>query len=84
MPNKRLYAVVVLGSRNLTRISVAYPMSTNLMSAFAKVVAGKAPGRSYYIAEVDHATWGSRQKEIVYTWHVGEGFKHSDGWWVNG
>jgi len=77
-----LIAVAVAGPQRLTRITVALPRSAETLERFARAVARKQPGRIYYVVAVDEATWGSRRKDVLYTWHVGEGFAHEEGWWV--
>lgn len=80
---KTLVAVAVAGPKNLTRISrMALPLTEKVLEQFARLVARKEPDRIYYIVAVDEATWGTRKKEVLYQWHVGEGFEHKDGWWV--
>jgi hypothetical protein len=78
-----MIAVVVSGPKNLTRISGAVPHSQKALDTFAALVAAKEPGRHYYVAAVDEQTWGTRRKELMYSWHVGEGFTHDQGWWVD-
>jgi len=77
-----LIAVAVLGEKNLTRITAASPYSKAMVQSFAKIVATKDPSRTYYVVTVDKATWGSRRKDPILIWHVGEGVEHAEGWWV--
>lgn len=78
-----LIAVAVAGPQRLTRVTQAWPHSAETLEHFARAVAGKEPGRTYYVVEVDEATWGQRRKDVLYSWHVGEGFAHEEGWWVH-
>lgn len=80
---KDMIAVAVVGPRNMTRVTQALPHSRESLERFAEAVAGKEPGREYYVVSVDEATWGQRRKERLYRWHVGEGFRHDEGWWVD-
>lgn len=76
------FAVAVMGRRNFTRITPAYPMNDALLDSFAARVAKSSPKATYYIVEVDLITHGRRWKYPVYRWHVGEGFEHKEGWWI--
>lgn len=75
-------AVVVAGSRNLTRITGLRLFYTGALEDLAKVVARKEPGKTYYIQEFSATGMQRKKGDPLYVWHVGDGFEHSEGWWV--
>jgi hypothetical protein len=77
-------AIVVAGQKNLTKITGNRDLTENTLESFRKVVIRKDPSRSYYIFECFPS--GAQKKKkgaALYAWHVGEGFEHSEGWWVD-
>lgn len=78
----RHIAAFHVGVQNETRVTGVYSLSQEALDALARSVARKCPGH-YYVAEVS----GKMQRRNarlgpLYTWHVGDGFEHADGWWV--
>lgn len=78
-----MVAVAVAGDRNLTRISGSQPLSDRTLASFARTVAGKAPGKLYYVVEVSERGRQRKKGDPLYVWHVGEGFHHAEGWWTD-
>lgn len=81
---KNLIALAVVGKRNITRISAPREMSSDQLDLFARTVATKKnASKSYYVVEILGGKL-PRKGEVLYTWHVGDGMSHADGWWVEG
>lgn len=85
-----LVAVVVerTGSSQATRItsSAGCELNEGTLAAFAEVVRGKAPDGTYSVVELKPSATGRQRPRIGFTcykWHVGEGFEHKEGWWVD-
>jgi hypothetical protein len=68
--------LAVQGPRNITTIGVAGELSDETLEAFAGMVRDRRPGKRYYIVT------DTMPKQILYRWHVGEGFSHEEGWWI--
>jgi len=79
---KTMVAVAVAGGKNLTRITSLRPLTDETLASFARTVAKKAPGRSYHVVEFSERGAQRKKGDPLYTWHVGEGFEHGDGWWT--
>lgn len=77
-----MIAVAVVGERNVTKITGIRPLCDETLAQFAKTVAGKAPGRTYYIYECSERGAQNKKGDPLYVWHVGDGFEHADGWWT--
>jgi hypothetical protein len=76
-----LVAVAVQGDRNFTRITSPAELNDATLDKLAQVVARKAPGRVYQLVRIlNRKQW--EKGDTLFTWHVGEGFEHSEGWWV--
>ena len=83
VPRRETYvAVSVVGPRNVTRIGPIRPLCELTLDLFAKLVKKKRPGLTYYIHEYSEGGMQRRKHDPLYVWHVGEGFSHGDGWWV--
>ncbi len=82
MKAETMIAVAVAGDKNLTRITGIRPLCSQTLDSFARSVAQKEAGRLYYV--VEHSERGRQRKkgDPLYVWHVGDGFEHADGWWV--
>ncbi len=83
---KNLVAVVVVGDTNMTRVTVPEALSQRALDSFARQVAGKEAGRTYYVVPISDTRRGWKQtpgRDPLYVWHVGDGFEHAEGWWVN-
>lgn len=79
-----LIAAFVVGKENVTRITRAYPLSDENLAHLRAIVATKAAGRTYYVMLVEDRLWKKRPgKDPLFYWHVGEGFTHEEGWWVD-
>ncbi len=66
----------VQGPQNMTSLSGGFPHNQESLDLLGRHIAqNKTPGKRYYIVT-------QRDKIPLYRWHVGEGFKHSEGWWV--
>lgn len=86
MTRSELVAVVVVGKRNVTRITMARPLTKESLDSFARIIAKKAPDRTYLVVPISDTKHGLRQtpnREPYYRWHVGEGFEHHEGWWID-
>ncbi len=80
--SKVMIAVAVAGDKNLTRITNIRLLCDGTMDQFAKIVARKQPGRSYYLVEVSERGAQRKKGDPLYVWHVIEGFEHASGWWI--
>ena len=79
-PGRKAYVemvhLAVQGPRNITTIGGAGELSNETLEAFAGMVRERRPGKRYYIVT------DTMPKQILYRWHVGEGFSHEEGWWI--
>lgn len=83
MSARQRVAVFVLGKVNTTRVTVPDHLSDRILDFFASSVARMDPARTYYIYRVAERTDKRLQGlDPLYVWYVGDGFDHSDGWWV--
>jgi hypothetical protein len=82
MNTKTLVAVAVAGNKNLTKITGVRPLSDETLTSFAKSVARREPGRIYYVVECSERGYQRKKGDPIYTWHVGDGFDHTEGWWT--
>ena len=81
MTTQTMVALVVRGERNDTRITTPTELNDSSLDKLARVVAHKTPGRVYYLVRIhNRKLW--EKGETLFTWHVGEGFAHHEGWWV--
>jgi hypothetical protein len=81
-------AVFVDGDKNTTRVTDPVRCEAGGFEAALEVLAGrvrgKTPGRCYDVYHVRDTRRGlKRAGSPLYTWHVGEGFEHHEGWWVH-
>ena len=77
-----MIAVAVAGNKNLTRITGIRPLCGQTLDSFAGSVAQKEAGRLYYVVECGERGSQRKKGDPLYVWHVGDGFQHADGWWV--
>ncbi len=77
-----MVAVAVAGPSNLTKITGIKPLSDETLASFARTVARKEPGRLYYVVECSEHGAQRKKGDPLYSWHVGDGFEHADGWWT--
>lgn len=77
-----MVAIAVAGDRNLTRITGLRQLSDATLDSFARAVAGKEPGRLYYVVECSERGRQRKKGDPLYVWHVGDGFRHANGWWT--
>ena len=75
-------ALFTVGAERFTRLTSGRPNTEATLESMARIVAGKNPNKSYYVFEVRDSDW-NRRRVPLYVWHVGEGFAHEDGWWVD-
>jgi hypothetical protein len=79
----RLVAVVVSGDRNDTRITYPTELTQSGLDWLAQVVAEKDPSRIYNVVAITKRRRGFAKGDVLYQWHVGEGFEHHEGWWID-
>ena len=77
-----MVAVAVAGEHNLTKITNLRPLNDETLASFARAVAGRAPDRTYYVFECSERGMQRKKGDPLYVWHVGDGFRHAEGWWV--
>lgn len=83
MSNKQLVAVVVQGEQNDTRITYPQELNQAALDGLARLVAKKDPTRIYYVVAMTKRRRGFAKGDVLYVWHVGEGFEHHEGWWID-
>lgn len=83
MANKRLVAVVVRGEQNDTRITYPQELTQAALNGLACFVAGKDPTRTYYVMSITKQGYRFVKHNVLYVWHVGDGFEHHEGWWID-
>jgi len=77
-----MVAVAVVGEKNTTKITGLRPLCDETLAAFAKSVARRPAGRTYYIFECSERGAQNKKGAPLYVWHVGDGFEHTEGWWA--
>lgn len=79
----RVAAFVSGPSGNVTRVTPAADDTAAGWEWLASLVRQKEPGRDYHICEVRDGARGLRRVgEAIGYWHVGDGFSHEEGWFV--
>lgn len=80
---REIAAFASSGGPNTVRVTNAVPWDDAGFEALARAVASKSPSATYAVYEVrDGARGLKRVGDVVAVWYFGEGFKHSEGWWV--
>lgn len=78
-------AVFVDGDKNTTRVTVPHDFNEAGLESLARHIRRKAPGRDYDVHYVKDTRRGIKRSgdTPLYTWHVGDGFEHHEGWWIS-
>lgn len=77
---KAALAIQGRGKGNWTIPGTAWELTNEMLERWATVARlPKFEGRNIAIFRVGSM---NRKLEMLYRWHVAEGFSHADGWWV--
>lgn len=79
---KDLIALFTVGGERVTRLTRGFPNTEESLRSFGRIVATKNPRKAYYLFQVRESDW-RRRPTPLFKWHVGEGFSHHQGWWVD-
>jgi hypothetical protein len=80
--SKKHVALTVRGDRNETRLTFPTVLDDGALERLAEIVRRKDPARVYYLVEM-RGPRHIQKGDTLYVWHVGDGFAHEDGWWVD-
>lgn len=82
MAKQTWIAVAVAGARNVTKITSVRPLCKETLDSFADSVRKRPAGKLYYVFECSERGAQNKKGDPLFVWHVGDGFAHRDGWWV--